>query len=305
MSRYIFRRLLQMLLTLILISVAVFMLVRLTGNPEDLLMSPLASEAERHVFRAVWGLDQPVYMQYLKYITGIIHGDFGTSIYWGEPTLNIFFERFPATLKLATFAITLSTTIGISIGVLSATHPGGKIDHFGRIFALAGQSLPTFWVGIMLVLLFSVNLGVLPTSGTGGVEHLILPGLTLGWYSMAAFTRLARSSMLDVLDSEYIKMCRAKGLPEHLVVWKHAAKNASLPVLTLFGVQFVHFLSGSLVTETIFAWPGIGRLAVWAVYNRDYPVVQTIVLLMTTAYLVVNLLVDVIYALIDPRIRYD
>ena len=232
-----------MLLTLILISVAVFMLVRLTGNPEDLLMSPLASEAERQVFRAVWGLDQPVYMQYLKYITGIFHGDFGTSIYWGEPTLSIFFERFPATLKLATFAITLSTTIGIAIGVLSATHPGGKIDHFGRIFALAGQSLPTFWVGIRLVLLFSVNLGVLPTSGTG--------------------------------------------------------------VLTLFGVQFVNFISGSLVTETIFAWPGIGRLAVWAVYNRDYPVVQTILLLMTTAYLVVNLLVDVIYALIDPRIRYD
>jgi peptide/nickel transport system permease protein len=165
--------------------------------------------------------------------------------------------------------------------------------------------MPTFWVGIMLILIFAVWLRVLPTSGTGGFRHLILPGFTLGWYSMAAFTRLARSSMLNVLDSEFIKMCRIKGLPERLVIWKHAGKNASLPILTLFGVQFVQFLSGSLVTETVFAWPGVGRLAVWSVYSRDYPVVQTIVVIVSSGYLFVNLFIDLLYAYIDPRIRYE
>jgi peptide/nickel transport system permease protein len=234
-----------------------------------------------------------------------MRGDFGVSIYWGEPTLKIFIERFGATLQLASFAMVISASIGISIGVLSAKNPGGKIDRFGRAFALAGQSMPTFWVGIMLILIFAVALRLLPTSGTGGLQHLILPGFTLGWYSMAAFTRLSRSSMLNVLDSDFIKMCRIKGLPERLVVWKHAAKNASLPVLTLFGVQFVQFLSGSLVTETVFAWPGVGRLAVWSVYNRDYPVVQTIVVIVSSGYLFVNLFIDILYAYIDPRIRYD
>ncbi len=305
MQRYILKRLLQTLVTIWIISIGVFMLTRLTGDPADLMLSPLASAQDRDVFRKVWGLDQPVWMQYWTYATGMLRGDFGTSIYWGQPTLQIFLERFGATLQLASFAIVLSATFGITIGVLSATKPNGRIDNFGRIFALAGQSMPTFWVGIMLILFFSVTLRWLPTSGTGGLSHLILPGITLGWYSMAAFTRLSRSSMLNVLDSEYIKMCRIKGLPERMVIWKHAAKNASLPILTLFGVQFVQFLSGSLVTETIFAWPGVGRLAVWAVYNRDYPVVQTIVFLVATGYLFVNLFIDILYAYIDPRIRYE
>ena len=305
MPRYILKRLLQTLVTIWIISIGVFMLTRLTGDPADLMLSPLASAQDRDVFRKVWGLDQPVWMQYWTYATGMLRGDFGTSIYWGQPTLQIFLERFGATLQLASFAIVLSATFGITIGVLSATKPNGRIDNFGRIFALAGQSMPTFWVGIMLILFFSVTLRWLPTSGTGGLSHLILPGITLGWYSMAAFTRLSRSSMLNVLDSEYIKMCRIKGLPERMVIWKHAAKNASLPILTLFGVQFVQFLSGSLVTETIFAWPGVGRLAVWAVYNRDYPVVQTIVFLVATGYLFVNLFIDILYAYIDPRIRYE
>jgi peptide/nickel transport system permease protein len=305
MQRYILKRLAQTLVTVFIISIAVFMLTRLTGDPLDILLSPLATEQDRAVARKAWGLDQPVAVQYWRYATGMLRGDFGQSIYWNRPTLEIFLERFGATAQLASFAILLSATIGIGIGVLSATRPGGIVDNFGRVFALAGQSMPTFWVGIMLILFFSVGLGLLPTSGTGGLSHLILPGITLGWYSMAAFTRLARSSMLDVLDSEYIKMCRIKGLPEPLVVWKHAARNASLPILTLFGVQFVQFLSGSLVTETIFAWPGVGRLAVWAVYNRDYPVVQTIVFLVATGYLFVNLLIDILYAYIDPRIRYE
>jgi len=305
MQRYILKRLLETLITIWIISVAVFMLTRLTGNPMDLLLSPMASAQDRAVATAAWGLDQPIYVQYWKYAYGMLHGNFGNSIYWGTPTLDIFLERFGATLQLATFAIFLSATTGITVGVLSAKTPGGKVDNFGRVLALAGQSMPTFWVGIMLILLFAVTLRLVPTSGTGGFSHLILPGITLGWYSMAAFTRLTRSSMLDVLDSEYIKMCRIKGLPERLVIWKHAAKNASLPILTLFGVQFVHFLSGSLVTETIFAWPGIGRLAVWAVYNRDYPVVQTIVFIVASGYLFVNLLVDILYAYIDPRIHYE
>ncbi len=305
MQRYILKRLAQTLVTIWIISVAVFMLTRVTGDPVDLILSPLASEADRAAARKAWGLDQPIHVQYWKYVSGMIRGDFGQSIYWGEPTLKIFVERFGATLQLASFAIVLSATVGITIGVISATKPGGVVDTFGRAWALAGQSMPTFWVGIMLILLFAVNLRILPTSGTGSLKHLILPGFTLGWYSMAAFTRLARSSMLNVLDSEYIKMCRIKGLPERMVIWKHAAKNASLPILTLFGVQFVQFLSGSLVTETVFAWPGVGRLAVWSVYNRDYPVVQTIVFIVSAGYLFVNLVIDVLYAYIDPRIRYE
>jgi peptide/nickel transport system permease protein len=305
MQRYILKRLAQTLITIWMISVGVFMLTRLTGNPVDLLLSPMASEQDRAATTRAWGLDQPMYVQYWKYASGILHGDFGRSIYWGTPTLSIFLERFPATVQLATFALFFSATIGITVGVLSAKKPGGAIDSFGRVLALAGQSMPTFWVGIMLILFFAVALRLLPTSGTGGFRYLILPGITLGWYSMAAFTRLTRSAVLDVLDAEYIKLCRIKGLPEKLVIWKHAAKNASLPIVTLFGVQFVHFLSGSLVTETIFAWPGVGRLAVWAVYNRDYPVVQTIVFIVASGYLFVNLFVDILYAYIDPRIRYE
>jgi peptide/nickel transport system permease protein len=305
MQRYILRRLVQTLVTIWVITLAVFMLTRITGDPVDLMLNPLASEQDRLIARKAWGLDQPIYVQYWRYVSGMMRGDFGQSIYWGQPTLKIFAERFGATAQLASFAIVLSATIGISIGVLSATAPGGKIDTVGRAWALAGQSMPTFWVGIMLILLFAVTLRLLPTSGTGGFRYLILPGFTLGWYSMAAFTRLARSSMLNVLDSEYIKLCRIKGLPECMVIWKHAAKNACLPIMTLFGVQFVQFLSGSLVTETVFAWPGVGRLAVWAVYNRDYPVVQTIVVIVSSGYLFVNLTIDILYAYIDPRIRYE
>ncbi|HSB78221.1 MAG TPA: ABC transporter permease [Candidatus Methylomirabilis sp.] len=305
MQRYILKRLAQTLVTIWIVTLVVFMLTRITGDPVDLLLSPDASAEDRAVARKAWGLDQPVYIQYWRYVSGMMRGDFGTSIKWDEPTLNIFLERFGATAQLATFAMVVSATFGISIGVLSAKAPGGKIDTFGRAWALAGQSMPTFWVGIMLILIFAVWLRVLPTSGTGGFRNLILPGFTLGWYSMAAFTRLARSAMLNVLDSEYIKMCRIKGLPERLVVWKHAVKNASLPILTLFGVQFVQFLSGSLVTETVFAWPGVGRLAVWSVYSRDYPVVQTIVVIVSSGYLFVNLFIDILYAYIDPRIRYE
>jgi peptide/nickel transport system permease protein len=305
MQRYILKRLAQTLVTIWIVTLVVFMLTRITGDPVDLLLSPDASAEDRAVARKAWGLDQPVYVQYWRYVSGMMRGDFGTSIKWDEPTLNIFLERFGATVQLATFAMVVSATFGITIGVLSAKAPGGKIDTFGRAWALAGQSMPTFWVGIMLILIFAVWLRVLPTSGTGGFRHLILPGFTLGWYSMAAFTRLARSAMLNVLDSEFIKMCRIKGLPERLVVWKHAVKNASLPILTLFGVQFVQFLSGSLVTETVFAWPGVGRLAVWSVYSRDYPVVQTIVVIVSSGYLFVNLFIDILYAYIDPRIRYE
>ena len=305
MQRYILKRLAQTLVTIWIVTLVVFMLTRITGDPVDLLLSPDASAEDRAVARKAWGLDQPMYVQYWRYASGMMHGDFGTSIKWDEPTLNIFLERFGATVQLATFAMVVSATFGITIGVLSAKAPGGKIDTFGRAWALAGQSMPTFWVGIMLILVFAVWLRVLPTSGTGSFRNLILPGFTLGWYSMAAFTRLARSAMLNVLDSEFIKMCRIKGLPERLVIWKHAVKNASLPILTLFGVQFVQFLSGSLVTETVFAWPGVGRLAVWSVYSRDYPVVQTIVVIVSSGYLFVNLFIDILYAYIDPRIRYE
>lgn len=305
MQRYILNRLGQTIITLWLISIVVFMLARITGDPLDLMMNPEAPEKDWIATRKALGLDKPIYIQYIKYLEGMLRGDFGESIWWGESTLKLFLERFGNTMQLASFAMAVSAIIGVSIGVLSAIKPGGKIDTFGRAWALAGQSMPTFWVGIMLILIFSVKLEMLPTSGKGDFRHLLLPGFTLGWYSMAAFTRLTRSAMFDVLDAEYIKMCRIKGISERSVIWKHAIKNASLPILTLFAVQFVQFLSGSLVTETVFAWPGVGRLAVWAVYNRDYPLLQTIVFLVCALYLFVNLFIDLLYGFLDPRIRYE
>jgi peptide/nickel transport system permease protein len=221
-----------------------------------------------------------------------------------RPALALILERFPASLKLALVALFISILIGIPLGVLSAVKRGSFLDALARLLALLGQSLPAFWLGIVLMYFFSVKLRLLPTSGYGGIRHFILPAATMGLFTVAAVTRLTRSSMLEVLDSEYIKLARIKGVSETIVIWKHALRNSLMPVITFMGTFFATMITGAVVIETVFSWPGIGRLAYESILNRDFPVMQGVILFMTTLYILANLIVDVLYAWVDPRIRY-
>lgn len=304
MQRYILKRLLQAVICLVGVSIIVFMLSRLSGDPLTLMMPPEASKADWELMRRTLGLDQPLYMQYWKFISGAVFGDFGQSIRWNKPCLQVFLDYFPNTLLLGSAAMAFSLLVGIPFGILSAVKVGRAFDRFAKIFALMGQSLPVFWVGIMLILVCAVWLGLLPTSGIGSWQNLVMPAFTLGWYFTAAQTRLTRSSMLDVLDSEYIKMARVKGVPEYLVILKHALKNAFLPVMTMAALNFIVLLNGTVITESIFAWPGVGRLVVQAIFSRDYPVVQACVFIASALFIFTNLAVDIMYAYMDPRIRY-
>ncbi len=312
MQRYILKRMLQAAVTIILVSMVIFVLARLSGNPLDLLLPPEATLADRQAMSEALGLNKPILTQYGIFAKNAVRGDFGESIKWDEPAWNLVWSRFPNTLQLAVLAMSLNVMVGLTLGMYSALRPGGMLDSFGKVFALLGQSVPTFWTGIMLILILSVQLHLLPTSGKGpglgelqGWKHLIMPAFTLGWFGMASTVRLSRSAMLDVLDSEFIKMVRIKGLPERTVIWKHALKNASIPILTLAALQFAGLLNGSVIVEVIFAWPGMGRLAYDAVLARDFPVVQTAVFVGSSIFISANLLVDIAYAYLDPRIRYQ
>jgi peptide/nickel transport system permease protein len=305
MQGYIIRRLFLALVTVLLVSMIVFGISHISGDPLDIIMPEDATQAEWDMMRKQLGLDKPIYMQYLTFITGAVQGDLGKSIRWNRPCMTLIKERFPATLQLVACGLLISWTFGILVGMLSAIKPNGFVDRFGKIFAMLGQAMPNFWIGILFILLFAVTLGWLPTSGRGGLKHLIMPSFTLGWFTMAAMTRMTRSSMLDVLDSEFIKMTRIKGLTEILVIGKHALKNAIIPVLTLGALQLVILLSGAVITETIFSWPGMGRLMVDAVFTRDYPLVQACVLVSSTLFVATNLIVDLVYGYVDPRIRYQ
>jgi peptide/nickel transport system permease protein len=255
--------------------------------------------------RKTLGLDKPIYEQYWTFISRAVRGDFGNSLRWNRSNLGLFFERFPNTLLLATAAMLFAIFVGIPVGVISAIRLGKWFDNFGKAFAFLGQAMPVFWIGIMLILLFAVWLRMLPTSGVGGWKNLLMPAFTLGWYVTASLTRLSRSAMLDVIDSDYIKMARIMGVPEAVIVAKHALKNAVIPILTLGAVNFIIMLNGTVVTETVFNWPGIGRLVVDGIFTRDFPLVQTCVLIASSMYIFANLLVDILYAYIDPRIRYQ
>ena len=305
MQGYIIRRLFLALVTVFLVSMIVFGISHISGDPLDMIMPEDATQVEWDMMRKQLGLDKPIYMQYLVFAAGAIRGDLGKSIRWNRPCMTLIKERFPATLLLVACSLLISWTFGLLVGTLSALKPNGIMDRFGKIFAMLGQAMPNFWVGILFILLFAVTLGLLPTSGRGGIKHLIMPSLTLGWFTMAAMTRMTRSSMLDVLDSEFIKMTRIKGLTEILVIGKHALKNAIIPVLTLGALQLAALLGGAVITETIFSWPGMGRLMVDAVFSRDYPLVQACVLVSSTLFVATNLIVDLVYGYIDPRIRYQ
>ena len=305
MKRYIARRLGYSLLSLFFLSLTIFLFVRLTGDPATLLVEPGASAADIEAIRQQLGLDQPLWVQYGAFVASLASGDLGQSFYYRMPVTELYLSRLPNSLLLAVVAMAFSLLIGIPSGILAAVRVGRFWDSAGKLFALLGLSLPSFWVGLVLILVFSVYLGWLPSSGSGTGLHLIMPAFALGWYFAAAHMRLTRSSMLEVLGSEYIKLARLKGLPESLVIAKHAFKNALIPVLTLAGINLVIMINVAVVVETVFAWPGIGRLLYEGIAFRDFPVVQGVVIMGGAMIVVVNLLVDAVYAVIDPRIRLE
>jgi len=305
MKRYILRRVGYSLLSLFLLSVTIFLFVRLTGDPAVLLVEPGASKDDLEAVRQQLGLNRPLWVQYGTFMRDILRGDFGKSFYYRSPVLDLYLSRLPNSLLLATAAMTFSLVVGIPTGIIAAVRVNGWWDSAGKIFALLGLSLPSFWVGLLLILFFSVYLGWLPSSGSGTPLHLVMPAVSLGWVFAAAHMRLTRSSMLEVLGSEYVKLARLKGLPEAIVISKHAFKNALIPVLTLAGINLVIMVNVAVVVETVFAWPGVGRLLYEGIAFRDFPVVQATVILGGAMIVAVNLLVDVLYAAIDPRIRYQ
>lgn len=304
LQRYIVSRLFQAALALVGVTLIVFIATRMTGDPVYLLLPPQATEQDAAVLRQEMGLDRPLVVQYGVFLSKALRGDFGESYRWRQPALELVAGRLPATFQLTVAALLLTVIVAVPVGVLSATWPGSWFDRFGKALALLGQAIPVFWLGLILILVFSVNLRLFPTGGKQGLSSIVLPAVTLGWYSVAAITRLTRSAMLDVLGSEYIKLARLKGLPEMMVVGKHALKNAAIPVVTVLGLQMATLLGGAVITETIFSWPGVGRLTVDAIYARDFPVVQTAVLMTSAIFVLTNLAVDLLYVYLDPRIRY-
>jgi peptide/nickel transport system permease protein len=266
---------------------------------------PEASQADIAAMRAHLGLDRPWPVQYWWFATRAVQGDFGQSIRFRRPARDLILERYGATLELGGLAVLIVIAVAIPVGVYAAVARGSKLDYTARAFAAFGQAVPPFWLGLLLVLIFGVLLHLLPTSGRGTPLHIVLPGITLGWFAVAGLMRLTRSSMLDVLGSEYVKLARIKGLPERQVIWKHAFKNAALPVITFGALLFVALLNGSIITETVFSWPGLGLLVIEAVDSRDYPIVQGVVLCLSAMYIGINLVVDVLYAYLNPKIRYS
>ena len=305
MKRFIVVRLAQAALTLWLLSLAVLVSVHLTGDAAAYLLGPELGSQEYEQLKKNLGLDRPLIVQYGDFMLGLTHLDFGRSAVKGIPARDLLLQRLPATLELALSAFVLSIIVGVPIGILSAVKRDTIFDHFGKLFAVIGIAAPSFWVAIMGILLFGAILGWLPTFGRGGLDHLILPACVLGWASMAGMVRLSRSSMLEVLDSEYVKFARIKGLKESLVIWKHALKNAVIPVLTFSGLTLAGLLNGSVAIEVVFAWPGIGRLMLTGIQTRDFPVVQATVLAAGFFYIATALIVDILYAYVNPRIRYE
>jgi peptide/nickel transport system permease protein len=303
MKQFVIRRIGYCVLSLFLLSLTIFFFVRVTGDPATLLVEPGASPADIAAIHHQFGLDRPLIVQYALFMASVLTGDLGQSFYYRTPVLELYWSRLPNSVMLATAAMAFSLLIGIPSGILASVQVGRFWDNAGKVFALLGLSLPSFWVGLVMILVFSVYLGWLPSSGSGTPLHLIMPAFALGWYFAASHMRLTRSSMLEVLGSEYVKLARLKGLPQSLVIAKHAFKNALIPVLTLAGINFVIMISVAVVVETVFAWPGVGRLLYEGIAFRDFPVVQGTVLMLGAMTVIVNLVVDVLYAVIDPRIR--
>ena len=292
------------LVSLLAVSVIIFILSRVSGDPRHIYLDDYSTQEDWDRMGELLGLDKPYYQQYALFIKGAVRGDFGTSVKENRPVTEIIIERAPATLLLGFTAFALSLLVGVPLGILSAVTRGKFLDQFGKLVALIGQSAPPFWLGIMLMFFFAVWLRWTPPYGKEEWNSIILPSVTLGWYYAAANLRLVRSAMLDVLDSEYIKLARAKGVTSTSVILKHRLRNALIPPLTFAGVTLGALVTGSLVVETVFAWPGLGRLAIEALFSFDYPLLQGVVITFTLMYVTAAFLVDVLYAYVDPRIRY-
>jgi ABC-type dipeptide/oligopeptide/nickel transport system permease component len=305
MRAYLLRRIWQSAVTLVGVSILVFVILRvIPGDPAKMLLPEGAPQSAVDELNRHLGLREPVWIQYGLFLQSVARGDFGQSFQYRSPALQVVMERLPATIQLTLTAMLLTVVGGVSIGIVAAVRQGTAYDYAGTVLAVLGQSLPNFWLGIMLILLFGVTLRWLPTSGFQGWSYLVLPSVTLAAFPTALVARLTRSSLLEILGQEYIRTGRAKGLAERAVVLRHALRNATIPLLTVIGLQIGTLLGGAVITESIFAWPGMGKLVVDAIFFRDFPVVQTILILSATIFVVINLLVDVLYTVLDPRIRY-
>ncbi len=305
MGGFLLRRLGHAAISIIGASMVIFVISRLSGDPTALLVPPDAPPSAIAATRAALGLDLPLWRQYLIFSIDALHGDFGQSYRWQMPALGLVLDRLPATIELAIAGLVVSVVLAVPLGVLSAVHRGSVLDRLARLFALLGQAMPAFWVGLLMILLFAVELNWLPAFGRGGLSHLLLPAVALGWYPVAAQTRIVRSAMLDVLESDYIRLARGLGTPERTLIWKYAFRNAAVPLVTMLGVYFASMLGGAFIVEVIFAWPGLGRTVVEAVFSRDFPVVQAGVLFTAMLFVLSSLLVDLSYGLIDPRTRNE
>jgi peptide/nickel transport system permease protein len=302
--RFVLARLVQSLVALAILTVVVFALARTTGDPLHLILPMSASEEDYANARQYLGLDRPYVEQYLAFVGRAVTGDFGVSLRARRPVNELIRERLPNSLRLAGFAMAVSMLMAFPLGIMAAVRKGTGVDRAAQVVAVLGQSLPTFWVAIVLVEVVAGRLQWLPAGGVQGVASYVLPGLTLGWFVVAGMMRLLRSGMLEVLDSDYVKLARLKGLVEPRVIWVHALKNALIPVVTFAGIYFAILVTTAIVVETVFAWPGLGRLAYEGITSRDFPVIQAVVLVTAAIVAVVNLCVDCLYAVIDPRIRY-
>src|SRR5690606_18574805 len=302
--RYILRRFFQSGITVLLVTLIIFVVIRQIGDPTHLMLPPEATEADREILREQMGLDRPVVVQYGSYLLALLQGDLGTSYRFSMPALQVVLEAFGPTLLLTTVALCFAVAIGLPLGVLSAVHREGPIDQVAKVFAVLGQAAPPFLFSLLFIRLFSIQLGWLPTGGYGRIDNLILPMVALGWYSSAGIMRLTRSSMTEVLESEYIKLARIKGVPERVIVYRHALKNALLPVITFIALQFGILMGGAVSVEFVFAWPGVGRLMIDSISNLDYTVVQAAVTVGALVFTLINLAADIMYAAVDPRIRY-
>ena len=305
MVRFIVFRLIYIAIVLVVVSMLIFGLSRLVGDPRDYYLDEYATDEQYEAWGKAMGLDKPLPVQYFIWASKAVRGEFGQSLRHRREALDVVTETVPATLQLTGVGFLVVLIIGIPLGVLSAVKRGTFLDYAGRTFALFSQALPAFWIGIMMILLFAVTLDWLPTGGRGDWKHYILPAISLGSGPSAGLLRLVRSSMLNVLDSEYIKLARAKGVTGRMIIWKHAFKNAMIPPLTFAGLILAGFVTGTVVNETVFSWPGLGRLAVQSIFNNDFPIMSAVVLLGSGVYVFLNLLTDLAYAFIDPRIRYD
>ena len=296
-------RFIRALVALWLVSTVVFVVMRLSGDPVPLLLPPDAPTSEIFRVRHELGLDRPLIVQYAVFLGNVAHGDFGRSIHFHQPAMAVAFGYLPATFELGVAAFLIAVIFALPIGILSAVRRDSGLDRAAMGVALFGQSAPTFFLGVLFILVFSLRLNLFPTSGRGGWAHLVLPAATLGAFAMASIARITRSAMLEVLRTDFVRTARAKGAREAAVVLKHTLKNAALPIITITGLQLGTLLGGAVVTETVFAWPGMGRLAIQSIYNRDYPVVQSAVFIAAVLFIAINLTLDVMYGVFDPRVR--